>query len=140
MSHKFFPRTWLPIKLHHMEPGRPFEVASEVIYTNAAIRLVIPPGFRCDLASIPRWLLWVPGLNVSGRNARAALIHDFLYAAQIVDREVADAIFLSVMRHDGVGFLPRTAMYLAVRIWGVTAWEENQTATRALGGTAEKLT
>jgi len=137
MSHRFIPKDWLPIKLWHMQPGRPFEVASEVIYTNAVIRLVIPPGFRCDLASIPRWLLWMPGLNVSGRNARAALIHDFLYDRQIVDREIADALFLSVMKADGVGWFARSAMYLAVRAFGGTAWRENRSDPKKLGGTAE---
>ena len=136
-SHRFIPRDWLPIKLWHMEPGQPFEVASEVIYTNAIMRLVIPPGFRCDLSSIPSWLRWVPGFAVSGLNARAALIHDFLYAVQIVDREIADAIFLSVMKADGVGWFARTAMYLAVRAFGGTAWRENRSDPKKLGGTAE---
>jgi hypothetical protein len=82
----------------------------------------IPDGFQTDLASIPRWLLLL--FSPTGRHQSAALVHDRLYRTQILPRVVADAIFLSLLKYDGVPAWKAYAMYLAVRLFGWTAWRK----------------
>jgi hypothetical protein len=98
-------------------------------------RIVVPAGFETDFASIP-WGLW----NLFppyGRWARAAIIHDFLYAtrgtgvfegrrwitrATDYTRKEADKIFLEAMEVVGVDPWRRTVMYRAVWAWGTRGW------------------
>lgn len=81
----------------------------------------IPPGFRCDLASVPNWLMFL--CPPAGSHQRAALFHDALYRLQVCDREIADAIFSGIMRADGVPGWRRWLMYGAVRLFGGAAWK-----------------
>src|SRR5690606_12163793 len=70
------------------------------------VRVVIPKGTATDLASVPfPFSLLVPR---AGRYNYAAGIHDQLYKEQLVEREVADAIFRSLMRRHGVNFFVRS--------------------------------
>lgn len=96
-----------------------------VSYSNPLVKLEIPRGFQTDLASVPRFLWSIPGFSPMDVNARAALVHDVIYQQQQVDREIADALFLSIMRADGVSLPVRTLMYLAVRAFGGSAWAAN---------------
>jgi hypothetical protein len=79
-----------------------------------------PRGFVSDLASVPRllWFLFPP----SGNYAPAAIIHDWLYAAQTVSRARADWIFLDAMRAEGVNWFARWALYFGVRAGGWFPW------------------
>ena len=43
------------------------------------VSVTVPKGFRTDLASIPRLIDDWFGLNPSGRLAKAAVLHDWLY-------------------------------------------------------------
>jgi len=84
--------------------------------------IVVPAGFETDFASVPRifWRVIPPW----GRYARAAIVHDYLYASHIVGRKEADKIFLALMRALGVPWRTRTTMYWAVRLGGGRAWEK----------------
>lgn len=82
----------------------------------------VPRGFVTDLASIPRLLR--PALDQNGANRRAAVLHDFLYIAQPVERDEADELFDEAMALDGVGWLKRTAMYAGVRLGGWLYWNQ----------------
>lgn len=78
--------------------------------------VVVPAGTVTDLASVPR-LLWVI-LPPHGRWAKAAIIHDYLYANGIGTKEFADKVFLEAMAVLGVPKTKRTLMYWAVRLFG----------------------
>ena len=56
---------------------------------------------------------------------RTALVHDALYASQKLPREVADAIFLDLMKQHEVGYMKRQTMYYAVRSAGWYVWRRN---------------
>ena len=88
------------------------------------VNVDIPPSFRCDLASVPALLLFL--FPPYGSHQRAALWHDALYTYQQCDREIADAIFASIMRADKVPGWRRWLMYLAVRMFGGRAWDKKQ--------------
>lgn len=77
--------------------------------------IVVPKGFKTDLASTPR-LLWVL-LPPFGRYSQAAVVHDYLYRIEH-DRKEADAIFYELMlRYDTYKWKARL-MWLAVRLFG----------------------
>ena len=91
-----------------------------LIYGFEGGRIVVPPGFHSDLASIPASLRWLVGKLEA--HASAAVLHDFLYRQQLMPREVADHLFLEAMSQSGVGRLKRRAMFAAVRIFGRFYW------------------
>ena len=101
---------------YHMAPG--------------AIPIVVPRNFITDYASIPRFLWsWIPAW---GQHGPAAIVHDYLYSGRleavpdpdeprqviVLDRQIADQIFLLAMRQTGVGWAKRIAIYSAVRACG----------------------
>ena len=88
-------------------------------------RIIVKKGFDFDGASIPRALWGLYGNPLSGKFRIAALVHDALYASQKVPRELADDIFLDLMKQHRVGYMKRQTMYYAVRSAGWYAWRRN---------------
>ncbi len=78
-------------------------------------KYIVPAGFQTDFASVPR-LLWWFCPPAAGNHAEAAVLHDFLCVTSD-DQPHTDKIFLEAMRVNGVGWLKRTVMYLAVRAY-----------------------
>lgn len=91
--------------------------------TRAGDEIVIPAGFRTDLASIPRAFHWL--IPVNGRHRAAAILHDYLFVVQTLTRAETDALFLEAMTDSGVSWAQRSAMYAAVRAGGWPAWRCN---------------
>ena len=87
----------------------------------------VPAGTITDLASVPRplWALFPP----HGRYAKAAIVHDYLYARGIGTKERADRIFLEAMTVLGVPRWRRVLMYVAVRWFARGAFGETLHAT-----------
>jgi len=82
------------------------------------LSFTVPAGFTWDGASIPNvfWsVLFVSPFHHTVR--RAGLLHDYLYRRR-AHRALADAMFLATMKMDGANWAQRTAMYLAVRMFG----------------------
>jgi len=81
----------------------------------------VPAGTITDLASVPRllWALFPP----HGRWAKAAIIHDYLYANAIGSKAYADRTFREAMGVLGVSKLVRWLMYWAVRLGGRGAYQ-----------------
>lgn len=86
--------------------------------------VTVKKGFDFDGASIPKWLWSIYGSPLNGNYVVASLIHDGLYASQLVSKKVSDKIFLDLMKQSNVGYLKRTSMYLAVKLLGGKAWKE----------------
>ncbi|SDD15280.1 Protein of unknown function [Geodermatophilus telluris] len=88
-------------------------------YVGRSDRFVVPSGFRTDLASVPRPVLWL--VPESGRYTLAAVLHDWLctvgIATGVVTSRQADGVFRRVMREGGVPVLLRWLMWAGVR-WG----------------------
>lgn len=97
-------------------------VEREFRYDSAILgaRIIIPPGFATDLASVPRapFTYWLAG--DTGR--KAGLIHDWLYTMKATDRATADAVFLEALEAEGIPAWRRRGMYLAVRWFGGSHW------------------
>lgn len=76
----------------------------------------IPAGTVTDLATVPRvlWTIFPP----HGRYAKAAIVHDYLYAQGIGTKAWADRVFLEAMEVLGVPKWRRFLMYWAVCFFG----------------------
>ena len=101
----------------HIGDKYQWETEGQLIYESdlCVPLIVVPDGFKTDLASIPRW---VPELLVqrNGRHRKAAIVHDFMCRTWMLDaRPLADRIFLEAMAVDGVPRWRRYIMYAAVR-------------------------
>jgi hypothetical protein len=85
-------------------------------------KITVPAGFKTDFASVPRlfWRIIPPW----GRYSAAAVVHDYLYETNSVDRAEADQIFLELMKRLGVPLWKRQLMYRAVRIGGWLPWKK----------------
>lgn len=86
--------------------------------------VTVKKGFDFDGASIPKWLWSIYGSPLNGNYVVASLIHDGLYASQKVSKSVSDKIFLDVMKQLNVGYIKRTSMYLAVKMFGGKDWKD----------------
>lgn len=117
MIHTFNPPDRLPVEIDPKGGPEPFILACDLHYRSNHIEVTVEKGFRYDLASVPRFLWWfLP--RTDPRIVRAATIHDKLYVEHLADKAIADAIFLSIMKYDGMPLFKRWAAYLAVRIFG----------------------
>jgi hypothetical protein len=81
---------------------------------------VVPGGFKTDLDSVPR----VPLVYAlfKGRATKAAVLHDWMYTTK-KGKFLADKTFLEAMKAEGVKFVHRFAIYLAVTLFGWSIYQ-----------------
>ena len=101
-----------------------FILLEDVTVEALGYKITVKKGFDFNGASIPQELWSVYGNPLSGKFRIAALVHDALYASEKLPREVADAIFLDLMKQHEVGYLKRQTMYYAVRSAGWYSWKQ----------------
>lgn len=90
-------------------------------------RVVIPKGFRTNLASTPRLLWWIPGFSPLSRSELPAILHDWLYSKECpfkFTRQESDQIFRSALEFAGENVFIRNAYYAGVRIGGTSRWRK----------------
>lgn len=83
---------------------------------------LVPTGFESDLDTVPR-IPFVYSL-FKGHARWSALLHDYLYHSQLLDRKEADLVFLRMMEMEHITLWRRRLMYLAVRTFGVWRWRQ----------------
>ncbi len=101
-----------------------FILFEDVVVESLGYSITVKKGFDFDGASIPKWLWSIYGSPLNGSYVVASLIHDGLYASQKVSKSVSDKIFLDIMKQSNVGYIKRTSMYLAVKLFGGKDWKE----------------
>lgn len=86
-----------------------------LVYEGSEELIKVPEGFETDFASVPRiaWRICPP---VAGNHAEPAVVHDYLCETSN-DQPATDKIFLEAMKANGVGWLTRTVIYLAVMLY-----------------------
>jgi hypothetical protein len=105
--------------------GLPFTLIHPLGYLSDRLNapVIVPAGFKTDLASIPR-PLWAV-LPPVGKYDAAAVVH-FLYqqpqGAPHVNRADADAVLNEAMEACGVGRVARWTIYAGVRVGGWKIW------------------
>lgn len=83
----------------------------------------VPVGFHTDYATIPKFLHFI--LAPAGKWAKAAVIHDYLYAQPGTrTRKECDDIFFEGMCVLGVSSWKKYAAYFAVRLFGWKFWKK----------------
>lgn len=75
--------------------------------------MMVPKGFKTDLASVPRLMWWFLSPT---EIAEAAVVHDFLYSIKY-NRKKADIILYDLCR-ETEGRVKSYLIYLAVRLFG----------------------
>jgi hypothetical protein len=88
------------------------------------VQIVVPRGYRTNLATVPRWARWIIKPDSLGI---ASVIHDFLLqenrrrrdasARPLCSRWLADSVLYEAMRRSGQGIIKSAAVLLAVRIY-----------------------
>ena len=100
-----------------MEILPPVEGERDEDYSAFPLILTVKPGYRTNLASVPRFLWWI--FPPMGDTDAAAIIHDLLCEKCILPRHISDTIFRQIMKETNVPFLKRTCMYYGVRLGAV---------------------
>ena len=93
---------------------------SAVIHTGQTVS--IRKGMETDGASIPRICWRVIGHPFMLPILPCALVHDALYAGELLARNECDWAFLCLMQSAGIGWFKRNTVYSAVRAGGAFVW------------------
>ena len=95
-------------------------LAQPLHWVSAELDIVIPRGFKTDLASIPRVLQNV--LDVDGRSRCPAILHDWLYTLQPCSRAFADQMLRKALLAYGESAATACVYWLGVRAGGWQPW------------------
>lgn len=128
MNRKAFP---LPLCVQELADGTQYhfqtqadflflDTRSPIVIPGAGAAWIVPQGFRTDFASVPGIFRGV--LDSDNLVSPAALIHDWLYSSQLVDRKTADDIFRAALLANGVPAWKARVYWLGVRAGGWTKW------------------
>lgn len=133
MEAKFVTRLRLEEHVEKGEsvPGEWVVLEDLVFISKDSRRFTVPRRFITDLASIPKLARGL--IDVNDKHRRAAVLHDFLYCAQIVSRAEADRLFLEAMEVLGVEPWKRRVMWAAVRSGGWIYWNRRAKANDLSG-------
>ena len=93
-----------------------WKLLSPLVY-EGRLRYIVPAGFETDFASVPRFF-WGICPPVAGNHAEPAVLHDYLCEIY-PDQRTTDRIFLEAMESNDVGWLKRTLMFQAVRLYQI---------------------
>jgi len=95
------------------------ELLETVIYiTENDDHIAVGKGYITDLASIPRFAWRICGGPRYNNNARAGLVHDWIYQIKAYDRKRCDEIFYEILRSEGKNWITSKIMYYVVRWFG----------------------
>jgi hypothetical protein len=101
-----------------------FRVTDILHYSNKKLDIFILSGFEFDGASIPKSLWSVYGCPFGGLYTLASCLHDALYSTHLFGKADADRLFYEAMIASGVDRRTAIQMYLAVRAFGQSAYDE----------------
>lgn len=82
--------------------------------------ITVKAGFETDGGSIP--LAFQNIIHPNGIYLLSFLVHDVLYAGELLNRSQCDWIMLEMLKHQGMDWFLRNSAYLAVRCFGGTVW------------------
>ena len=114
------------------------ESSIDIKFTNDGVRLqikkdiylrvfwqdyLLPQGLNSDGLSIPKYLRFIID-PFDNKKLLWAILHDYFYRTQFIDKRIADIIFYVGLQQDNSNFISYI-MYKGVDIWGGKAWREN---------------
>lgn len=86
----------------------------------------IPTGFITDGGSIPRFFWRYIGHPFEGEYIKVYVEHDHDYAVGKISRKEADDKLLAGLKANGMGYAKRYAIYLAVRLFGASHYNDKK--------------
>lgn len=119
--------TSLDVKLVDGEDSK-WELQEALIYSSNIYMpvIIVPGGTVTDFASVPR--LPLSYLFFGDIAHAAAVLHDYLYATGLVDKPLADRIFLEAMQVSGIAAWRRYPMYWGVSLFGGLFYKPTRSA------------
>ncbi len=113
------------LKLKPLSDDIRWELLEEFEYylgeEGGGMSIKVPRGFVTDLCSAPSCLWSI--LPPWGRYGKAAVLHDFLYRDQKLNRIICDAIFFEAMTVLEVKPWRKWFLYISVRVVGGPSYE-----------------
>jgi len=95
------------------------QLISDFVFDSDLIgKVVVPAGTIVDYESIPLF---------RGSSKRAGTAHDYLYRSDsvpVVIKEVADKVYLELMKEKGISWWRRTIKYNAVKLFGGSSYHK----------------
>lgn len=88
-------------------------------------RLIVPAGFRTDLASIPRAVRNLPFLDPDGISRLPAAAHDWLYAWRGWGKARADDFLRDALLAEGASVIVAATFYYGVSWFGGHSWDSD---------------
>lgn len=101
-----------------------FTLVLPLVYENKKYTITVYSGFEFNGASIPQALWSIVGCPMGGLYSAAACLHDALYTSKLFDRKTCDKFFYEAMISCGVDKATAIEMYLAVRAFGQSAYDD----------------
>lgn len=92
----------------------------------AARFFTVPVGFYTDFASVPR--LGVLYALLGDRAHEPAVVHDWLYYADLIGRSESDDVLMEAMKVFNVSWWQRYPIWWGVRLGGWVAWNAHRKA------------
>ena len=121
MSTQIYP-DWREVQVESTDQFNQWRTLTDMYYPLSDGRVIcVKAGFETDLASIPRilWSLYPP---FDPEYRAAAILHDGLYASELLPRNECDWTLLEAMQAQGNSWWTRNVFYSAVRIGGSSVW------------------
>ena len=105
-----------------------YVLKSPLIYESDILdRIVVPPGFQSDFASVPR--VPIAYMLFGDRAHREAVLHDYMYridSQPVATYSQANCVFLEAMKVRGKNLFVRHSMYLGVVLGGWTSYHKKK--------------
>ena len=122
---------WRKVEVESTDVLNGWRTLSDLYYPLGDGRAVlVRKGFETDLASIPQalWNIYPP---FDPEYRAAAILHDGLYASELLPRNECDWLLLEAMQAQGNSWWTRNVFYSTVRCFGGFVWDKHTDATRA---------
>ena len=126
-THNFYRKPPQIELIRKAENGDIFRLTRDMKYRWHGVTFIVPAGFESDGASVPRFLWSSVSPQIDPRTLAGAIGHDFLYRRHPAGwtRAEADDFFYDVIREDGLSWWKAQKAYWGVRLFGGSAWSEN---------------
>jgi len=108
------------------EDGKSWTVFRDLVWRTSEGYVLVPKGFKTDLASIPRALRsFYPK---TGKQNAAAVLHDYHYRTPelFTSKSTADKLFKEAMLSCGVKPFKANTFYLGVKWFGGSSWRASR--------------
>jgi len=116
----------LPVEIIELPNGQTgIRLLKDILYLNTPIGdVLVPRGFVSDGCSMPRFAWRALGHPFDHAYLYEAILHDYFYRYQDVDRATADRVLYEMLK-GRVSGARRRAIYCGLRIGGWAAWNYN---------------